>query len=62
MTRSVTKLRRALSCCRLSCGQRLSWLPEIRQAAGEDAGADVKPIFADKLPNVPGKSITAVAW
>jgi hypothetical protein len=32
----------------------------IRQAAGEDAGADVKPVFADTLPNVPGKSITAV--
>jgi quercetin dioxygenase-like cupin family protein len=29
-------------------------------AAGADAGADVKPVRAEKLPNVPGKSITAV--
>ena len=31
----------------------------IRDAAGEDAGA-VRPVGAEKLPNVPGKSITAV--
>lgn len=35
------------------------------QAAGEDTGVPVKPaqvksIFAQKLPNVPGKSLTAV--
>jgi quercetin dioxygenase-like cupin family protein len=29
-------------------------------AAGADAGAEVKPVLAEKLPNVPGKSITAV--
>src|SRR5258708_22951593 len=32
----------------------------IRHAAGEDAGADVRPVAAEKLPNVPGKSITAI--
>lgn len=30
------------------------------QAAGENAGADVKPVFGQKLPNVPGQSLTAV--
>jgi quercetin dioxygenase-like cupin family protein len=29
-------------------------------AAGEDTGAQVKPIFAQGLPNVPGKEFTAV--
>jgi quercetin dioxygenase-like cupin family protein len=28
--------------------------------AAADAGADVKQVMAEKLPNVPGKSITAV--
>jgi quercetin dioxygenase-like cupin family protein len=28
--------------------------------AAADAGADVKQVLAEKLPNVPGKSITAV--
>jgi hypothetical protein len=30
------------------------------RAAGEDAGAQVKPVLAQTLPNVPGKSLTAV--
>jgi quercetin dioxygenase-like cupin family protein len=30
------------------------------QAAGEEAGAQVRPALAEKLPNVPGKSLTAV--
>jgi quercetin dioxygenase-like cupin family protein len=29
-------------------------------AAGEDVGAQVKPVAAEKLPNVPGKTLTAV--
>lgn len=33
----------------------------VAQAASEDAGADVKRVIAGKLPNVPDKSITAVA-
>jgi quercetin dioxygenase-like cupin family protein len=28
--------------------------------AAADAGAEVKPVMTEKLPNVPGKSITAV--
>ena len=31
----------------------------VRNAAGQDAGS-VRPVAAEKLPNVPGKSITAV--
>jgi quercetin dioxygenase-like cupin family protein len=30
------------------------------RAAGADAGEQVKPVFAEKLPNVPGKSLTAL--
>jgi quercetin dioxygenase-like cupin family protein len=29
-------------------------------AAGEEGGSQVKPVIAEKLPNVPGKSLTAV--
>jgi quercetin dioxygenase-like cupin family protein len=32
------------------------------RAAGEDAGAQVKPVLAQTLPNVPGKSLTAVVF
>ena len=30
------------------------------RAAGDDAGAQVTPVRAEKLPNLPGKTITAV--
>ncbi len=30
------------------------------RAAAEDAGAEVKPVLAEKLPNAPGKTLTAV--
>ena len=30
------------------------------RADGEEIGVEVKPVIAEKLPNVPGKSITAV--
>lgn len=29
-------------------------------AAGAEGGSEVKPVIAEKLPNVPGKSLTAV--
>ena len=29
-------------------------------AAGEEGGSQIKPVIAEKLPNVPGKSLTAV--
>jgi hypothetical protein len=29
------------------------------RAAGEDAGAQVNPVLAQTLPNLPGKSLTA---
>lgn len=29
-------------------------------AAAEDVGEQVKPVYAEKLPNVPGKTLTAV--
>ena len=32
----------------------------LLRAADEDAGAQVKPVFVQTLPNVPGKSLTAV--
>jgi quercetin dioxygenase-like cupin family protein len=39
-------------------------LSRLRRAQGpsrpKEAGAEIKPVAADKLPNVPGKSITAI--
>jgi hypothetical protein len=32
----------------------------VSRAGAEDAGAQVKQVMAEKLPNVPGKSISAV--
>lgn len=32
----------------------------LSQAADEDPGAKARPVFAQKLPNVPGKTLTAV--
>lgn len=32
----------------------------VSRAADEDHGAQVKPVFSTTLPNVPGKSLTAV--
>lgn len=32
----------------------------VYRAASENAGAEVKPVISEKLPNVPGKSLTAV--
>ena len=32
----------------------------VSHAADETSGAQVKPVLAEKLPNVPGKSLTAV--
>ncbi len=60
MTNSSIKPRRPIltAAAFLAIGTVLG-IP-IRDAAGEDAGADVRPVAAEKLPNVPGKSITAV--
>lgn len=33
--------------------------PTVR-AAGDDAGAQIKPVAAQQLPNVPGKTISAI--
>ena len=32
----------------------------VARAAGSDAGAKVTPVIAEKLPNVPGKTLTAI--
>jgi quercetin dioxygenase-like cupin family protein len=38
----------------------LVWFGVSTRALAEDSDARVKPVFAGKLPNVPGKSLTAV--
>jgi quercetin dioxygenase-like cupin family protein len=38
----------------------LVWFGVSTRALAEDSGGHVKPVFAGKLPNVPGKSLTAV--
>jgi quercetin dioxygenase-like cupin family protein len=56
---SSTKSRRVLTVAAFTTAAALS-VGAGGLAAAEDAGADVKPVMAEKLPNVPGKSITAV--
>jgi quercetin dioxygenase-like cupin family protein len=46
---AAAKQKAANACC-----------SDRHRAAGEDAGAQVKPVLAQTLPNVPGKSLTAV--
>lgn len=36
------------------------WIGLTSRAAGQDSGGQVKPVFNGHLPNVPGKSLTAV--
>jgi quercetin dioxygenase-like cupin family protein len=38
----------------------IAWLETAFAAMAKDAGKNVKPVFATKLPNVPGKSVSAV--
>lgn len=49
-------MRRTLRGAALLAGIALAAGP----AAAQDAGAQIKPVIAQTLPNVPGKSITAV--
>jgi quercetin dioxygenase-like cupin family protein len=58
MPNSLTKSRALIVAACMTATALLAG-PSDR-AAGADAGADVKPVLAEKLPNVPGKSITAV--
>ncbi len=59
MIRSLTKSRRMLAVAAFAAAGALAAGP-LGRAAGSDAAAVVKPVLAEKLPNVPGKSITAV--
>ena len=59
MTCSMIKSPGMVAAAALGMAAALLAVP-IHRAAGEDTGAQVKPLLAEKLPNVPGKSITAV--
>jgi quercetin dioxygenase-like cupin family protein len=59
MTYSFPSSRSALVAALVLAASGL-WTGSTGRAAGQDAGAQVKPVIAEKLPNVPGKSITAV--
>jgi quercetin dioxygenase-like cupin family protein len=58
MMQSFVNSRRLLIAGLVAAGA-LFTLP-VGRAAGDDAGATVRPVASEKLPNVPGKSITAV--
>jgi quercetin dioxygenase-like cupin family protein len=58
MLRSLTKTGALTVAVCVTAGALLAG-PAGRAAAAA-AGAEVKPVLAEKLPNVPGKSITAV--
>jgi quercetin dioxygenase-like cupin family protein len=57
MTRSFTKAGQALMAAALLAAACLFTGTAPRAA---DAGAQIKPVGTDRLPNVPGKSITAI--
>jgi quercetin dioxygenase-like cupin family protein len=46
--------------CRCGAGCQRSCRRSVSHAADQTTGALVKPVLAEKLPNVPGKSLTAV--
>ena len=59
MTTSSTRLRRTVAAAALLTLGCLAVGPSAF-GAGEDAGAQVRPVLSEKLPNVPGESLTAV--
>ena len=59
MTYSFPSSRSALVAALVLVASGL-WTGSTDRAVGQDAGAQVKPVIGEKLPNVPGKSITAV--
>ena len=59
MTTSFIGLRRTSGSALLVLAGLLLHGP-LSQAADEDPGAKVRAAFAEKLPNVPGKTLTAV--
>ncbi|HEX6013750.1 MAG TPA: cupin domain-containing protein [Geminicoccaceae bacterium] len=59
MTSSSMRIRRAMAGVALvSIGALFTGPSSL--AAGGDAGAQVMPVRSEKLPNVPGKSVTAI--
>jgi len=59
MIRSTTKSRGTLAAAAFTATAVLLTGP-VGRAAGDDAPAQVKPVMTEKLPNVPGKSVTVV--
>ena len=59
MARSFLRYRLFLAAGAVLAGGALLAGPMVR-AAGEDAGAQVRPVAVEKLPNAPGKSISAI--
>jgi quercetin dioxygenase-like cupin family protein len=59
MTSPCLKSRRTTAMAALLAAFVLAAAPPSL-AAGEDPGGQVKPVLSAKLPNVPGKSLTAV--
>jgi len=59
MKRSVTSSRHMA--CTILLLAAAGWLAGAASGVqGQEAGAQVKPVRAEKLPNVPGKTLTAV--
>ena len=58
MIRSSMKSRRVVAAAVVAVAVLVAC--PVYRAAGESAGAEVKPVISEKLPNVPGKSLTAV--
>jgi quercetin dioxygenase-like cupin family protein len=58
MTCSFAKLQPVVAAVLFAAGALLAG--PTGRAASQDGGAQVKPVIAQQLPNVPGKSLTAV--
>jgi quercetin dioxygenase-like cupin family protein len=59
MARLIPRFRVTLAVAGFGVAAAFLSTPAWR-AAGEEAGAQVKPVIAEKLPNVPGNTISAV--
>ncbi len=58
--RPSTPLWRAAALVAAGLAAGLVILPLARAAADDNAGQEIKPVASEKLPNVPGKSISAI--
>jgi quercetin dioxygenase-like cupin family protein len=60
MSGSVTKIRTVRAAAALFLATGILFSGPNSRAAAEDVVAQIKPVLSEKLPNAPGKNLTAV--